>query len=219
MITGLKPIAETGSAQTPASAQKSLGKDDFLQLLVAQLSAQDPLNPMEAQDFSAQLAQFSSLEQITNVNETLKTIQVSQTAMSNASMIGLIGKAVDIPGNDFSLEEGGTVSMSYILPQQADTVLIDVFDSSGKLVSTLNGSAQAGTNLKVWNGKTGTGGQAEAGIYTFKVRAVDSAGEPIESETFTSGVVKDVLFEDNIAYAVVNGQKIEAGKITRVSSL
>ncbi|MCA9482908.1 MAG: hypothetical protein KC553_04150 [Nitrospina sp.] len=219
MIAGLDPIPETGGSQTPASAQKSLGKDDFLQLLVAQLSAQDPLNPMEAQDFSAQLAQFSSLEQITNVNDTLKEINESQVALGNSSMIGLIGKAVDVPGNTFDLEEGGTISMSYILPQDAEAVFVDVFDASGAPVTRLTGNTSAGSNLKVWDGKTGDGETAPPGAYTFKVRAVDADGEPIESETFTSGIVKDVVFEDKVAYAVVNGQKIEAGKITRVSSL
>ncbi len=220
MIAGLSPIAETGSAQTPASAQKSLGKDDFLQLLVAQLSAQDPLNPLEAQDFSAQLAQFSSLEQITNVNDTLKDINESQTALSNSSMIGLIGKAVDVPGSSFELQEAGdSISMSYILEQDAESVFVDVFDPTGKLVTTLNGNTEAGTNLKVWDGTDGDGNPAPAGAYTFKVRSIDPEGEPIETSTFTSGVVSDVVFENSVAYAIVNGQKVEAGKITRVSSL
>ncbi|QPJ61242.1 MAG: hypothetical protein G3M70_04800 [Candidatus Nitronauta litoralis] len=220
MIAGLSPIAETGGSQTPAAAQKSLGKDDFLQLLVAQLGAQDPLNPLEAQDFSAQLAQFSSLEQITNVNDTLKEINQSQNALSNSSMIGLIGKAVDVPGSNFELQdEGDSISLSYILPEDVDSVFVDVFDPAGKLVTTLNGNNEAGTNLKVWDGKDGDGNEAPPGSYNFKVRAIDAEGEPIETDTFTSGVVSDVVFENSVAYAIVNGQKIEAGKITRVSSL
>ncbi len=220
MIAGLPPIVESGNSQTPAAAQKSLGKDDFLQLLVAQLGAQDPLSPLEAQDFSAQLAQFSSLEQITNVNDTLKEINQSQVALSNSSMIGLIGKGVDVPGSNFELQdEGGSISLSYILPQDAESTFIDVFDPAGKLVTTLNGNTTAGSNLKVWDGKDGDGNPAPPGAYNFKVRAVDAEGEPIESDVFTSGVVSDVVFENSVAYAIVNGQKIEAGKITRVSSL
>ena len=65
MIEGILPSAETNTPTTPASAQQPLGKDDFLRLLVAQLSAQDPLNPMDSREFTAQLAQFSTLEQMT----------------------------------------------------------------------------------------------------------------------------------------------------------
>lgn len=220
MIAGITPLPETGSSQTPASAQKSLGKDDFLTLLVAQLGAQDPLSPLEAQDFSAQLAQFSSLEQITNVNDTLLKINESQIALSNSSMIDLIGKGVDIPGSGFELQdEGDSISLSYILPDDAESTFVDVFDPAGKLVTTLNGNTSAGTNLKVWDGKDGDGNPAPSGEYTFKVRSVDADGEPIEADLFTSGVVSDVVFENNVAFAIVNGQKVEAGKITRVSSL
>ena len=74
MIEGLIPSAGSTSATTPSSAQSPLGKEDFLQLLVAQLSAQDPLNPMDSREFSAQLAQFSALEQMTNVNSTLEEL-------------------------------------------------------------------------------------------------------------------------------------------------
>jgi len=219
MITSMNPVADPGTSQTPPSAQKSLGKDDFLQLLVAQLSAQDPLNPMEAQDFSAQLAQFSSLEQMTNINSTLKEIKLSQDALSNSSMITLIGKTVDVPGNTFEFEPGQQANMSYILPETAKAVFVDVYDAAGQLVTTLNGGADAGTNLVTWGGISGAGAEAEAGAYSFKVRALTAEGNPIESQAFTTGIVTDVLFEGGIAYAVVNKQKIEAGNITRVSSL
>jgi flagellar basal-body rod modification protein FlgD len=221
MIANMSPVPDTGTSQTAPSLQKSLGKDDFLQLLVAQLSAQDPLNPMEAQDFSAQLAQFSSLEQITNFNDTLKELKVSQDAMSNSSMINLIGKTVDVPGNSFELQDGGEVNLSYILPEgsQAESVFVDVFDATGIPVTTLNGGTDAGTNLVTWGGVGGDGSASPEGTYTFKVRALDGDGKPISTELFTTGPVTDVLFENGIAYAVVNGQKIEAGNITRVSSL
>ncbi|MFQ5481778.1 MAG: flagellar hook assembly protein FlgD [Nitrospinaceae bacterium] len=219
MITGLTPIPATGASQTPASAQQSLGKDDFLQLLVAQLSAQDPLNPLDSQDFSAQLAQFSSLEQITNVNNTLKEIKVSQEAMTSTSLINLIGKEVDVAGDTFDHLNGKTPRLSYTLPEPADSVLVDIFDATGGLVTTLNGNGEPGTNLVTWNGLNGQGGAAPEGAYTFAVRAVDVSGQEIEAATFTTGVVTDVLFEEGAVYAVVQGQKIEAGHISRVSSL
>ena len=97
MIEGIIPSAGSTTVTTPASAQQPLGKEDFLKLLVAQLSAQDPLNPMDSREFTAQLAQFSALEQMTNVNSTLEELVTAQQAMGNSSMISLIGKLVDIP--------------------------------------------------------------------------------------------------------------------------
>jgi flagellar basal-body rod modification protein FlgD len=101
MIEGILSSTDSNTSTTTASAQETLGKDDFLRLLVAQLKAQDPLNPMEATEFTAQLAQFSSLEQMTNINSTLEELVAAQQAMGNSSLISIIGKLVDVPGNSF----------------------------------------------------------------------------------------------------------------------
>ena len=217
MIEGLIPSTGSTSATTPASAQSPLGKEDFLQLLVAQLSAQDPLNPMDSREFSAQLAQFSALEQMTNVNNTLEDLVAAQQAMGNSSMISLIGKFVDIPGNSIDHTPGGTTNLTYSLSAEATTTKIEIFDSAGKLVNTLNGPGAKGSNLAIWNGLDSEGNPVGSGIYTFKIQATNSAGNPVTSETFTSGLVTDVLFEEGGAFAVVNGQKLPAAEITRVS--
>ena len=107
MIEGILPSTQSTTSTTPASAQSPLGKEDFLQLLVAQLSAQDPLNPMDSREFSAQLAQFSALEQMTNINTTLEDLVKAQQAMGNSSLISIIGKLVDIPGNSIEHTQGG----------------------------------------------------------------------------------------------------------------
>lgn len=74
--------------------KKELGKNEFLNLLVTQLKYQDPLNPMQSTDFSAQLAQFSSLEQLTNMNSTLSGIQSSLAANKQDNILDYIGKTV-----------------------------------------------------------------------------------------------------------------------------
>ncbi len=93
MVGGLTPIPTKNDPNSQVQSDKnSLGKDDFMTLLVAQLQAQDPTNPMDAQDFSAQLAQFSTVEQMFNVNENLAALQQSQIALNNTSALTLIGK-------------------------------------------------------------------------------------------------------------------------------
>ncbi|MCH8158155.1 MAG: flagellar hook assembly protein FlgD, partial [Nitrospinae bacterium] len=116
MILGTTSVPQAligGSTTIPA--QKSLGKDDFLRLLVAQLAAQDPLDPMSAQDFSAQLAQFSALEQLTNVNVNLEQIKEAETAANNVASINLIGKRIESPGNSFNHKAGFPEILSYSL--------------------------------------------------------------------------------------------------------
>jgi flagellar basal-body rod modification protein FlgD len=217
MIEGLIPSTGSTTTTTPAGAQQPLGKDEFLQLLVAQLSAQDPLNPMDSREFSAQLAQFSALEQMTNVNSTLEDLVAAQQAMGNSSMISLIGKLVDIPGNSIEHTQGETTNLTYSLGAEASTTKIEIFDAAGNLVNTLNGPGAQGSNLAIWNGLDGQGNPVAAGIYTFKIQATNSEGNPVTAETFTTGLVTDVLFEEGGAFAVVNGQKLPAAQITRVS--
>ena len=219
MISGIgAPHAETGTSSSAINEGGSiLNKDDFLLLLIAQLSAQDPLDPMDSQDFSAQLAQFSALEQMTNMNATLSELIDIELASSNAATIGLIGKLVDVEGNNFEYTAGDSVNLNYVLGEDADSVAVNVFDATGKLVTTLQGETDTGNHLIAWNGLDSSGAVAASGSYTFEVKALDASGEDISVETFTTGEVTDVLFEESGAFALVNGEKISVGEITRVS--
>ena len=108
------PISPTTTTEgITASGDSTLGKDDFLKILVAQLQAQDPLAPMEGQEFASQLAQFSSLEQLTNVNDNLEISQAFDLALSNSSALALIGKTVDAPGNTVDFKSGEAETLSY----------------------------------------------------------------------------------------------------------
>ena len=176
MIEGLIPSAGSTSVTTPASAQSPLGKDEFLRLLVAQLSAQDPLNPMDSREFSAQLAQFSALEQMTNVNNTLEELVTAQQALGNSSLVSLIGKLVDIPGNSFEYTQGDPTNLTYTLATEASTTKVEIYNSTGALVKTLNGSGSQGSNLAIRNGLDNQGNPVESGLYTFKVQATNDSG-------------------------------------------
>ena len=176
MISGLTPnpiaLAAGGTASGDIANSNELGKNDFLKLLVAQLQAQNPLDPQSAEDFSAQLAQFSSLEQLTNVNENLKQIESFEQAVNNASLVNLIGKNVDSPGDRINYNTGETKTLNFSLSADAAQVEVDVFDSTGNKVTTLTLSNQtAGNNQALWNGNDGTGKPVQPGAYTFQVKA------------------------------------------------
>ena len=94
MITTAIDSASVGTTQASVNASKEMDRDAFLSLLITQLQNQDPLNPTDSTEFTAQLAQFSSLEQLGNVNENLKQLQDFQASINNSQAVSLIGKEI-----------------------------------------------------------------------------------------------------------------------------
>ncbi|MBW1702547.1 MAG: flagellar hook assembly protein FlgD, partial [Deltaproteobacteria bacterium] len=103
-IAGLDPVSMNNS-QLSTPGDSTLGKDAFLNLLVTQLRHQDPLSPMESTQFTAQLAQFSSLEQLSSVNENLGILRIYQASINNSQAVGFIGKTVKASGDSVYLTE------------------------------------------------------------------------------------------------------------------
>ncbi len=216
MITAIDAIP---GIEGTASVKRSdtLGKEDFLQLLVAQLQAQDPLSPMDAQDFSAQLAQFSALEQMTNVNQNLEALLTLQTSMTNTSALDLIGRNVDAPGNNVIHEKGESHILRYSLENNASVVQVDIFDSFGNRVASVGLNDQnAGDNQVIWNGSDSSGNPLQKGIYSFRVEARTPEGNAVGASTLAEGKVTEVLFDEGQAFAIVNGEKLLVNEITRI---
>jgi flagellar basal-body rod modification protein FlgD len=218
MIPGVFSIDNSKTVTKMADDDGALGKDDFLKLLIAQLSAQDPLDPMGAQDFSAQLAQFSGLEQMTNVNTNLEILQKLQTASQNTSSLNLIGKTVESYGNAFNHSANSSETLSYSLASDAVSVRIDMFDSTGSQVDMIRLDNQGqGKNTASWDGFDKHGNPLPAGTYSYTVKADNQAGVPIAVDTFSSGLVSDVVFGKDETYAIVNGKELPISAIKRVS--
>ena len=218
----LNDISTAGSTPanggiTPAG-NGAMGKDDFLKILVAQLQAQDPLAPMEGQEFASQLAQFSSLEQLTNVNSNLEASQAFDLALSNSAALALIGKKVDAPGNNIDLKAGEVKTLSFSLDGDAADVDIDIFNSTGAKVSSVNlGAQKSGLREYVWSGIGSSGALLPPGNYSFNITASDSANNFVTAKAFSAGLVTDVVFEDGQAFAMVNGQKLAVNEVSKVS--
>ena len=218
----INPITTGGgisaSGGIAATGDSTLGKDDFMKILVAQLQAQDPMAPMEGQEFASQLAQFSSLEQLTNVNSNLEASQAFDLAMSNSAALALIGKNVDAPGNTIDLKSGEVENLSFSLDGEAAEVGIDIFDSTGAKVSTVNlGAQKSGLSEYVWSGTDSSGALLPSGNYTFNITASNTSGNFVPVKTFAAGLATDVVFENGKAFAIVNGQKLAVNEVSKVS--
>jgi flagellar basal-body rod modification protein FlgD len=218
-IAGITNTPNAANKQQPGPALKSLGKEDFLRLLTVQLRAQNPLNPMDSTAFTAQLAQFSSLEQLTNINGQLTNMISSQTSLQNTMAVGLIGKRVKVAGNTVQLN--GQADLRYSLPGDASKVTISIYDATGSLVQQKNLAGQtAGEHNILWDGKDKDGFTRSAGQYLFAVDAVDGNGQVLSATTLSTGTVTGVGFENNMTYLSIDGmRKVGLGDIREIGGV
>jgi flagellar basal-body rod modification protein FlgD len=206
----------TGDPASPVKIKKEVGKDDFLHLLVTQLKYQDPLNPMESQEFSSQLAQFSSLEKLTAIDETLLEIKKSLGAKGNEDLLGYIGKSVKTEDNTINVAGGIPDSGEYYLESPAD-VEISVYNSLGSRIRTIeSGFREAGRQSIGWDGRDDRGNRAADGSYTVGITAVNQAGEPVPAEIYHTGEVTGVTNQNNIPHLMVGGRPVLPGDIIEI---
>ena len=199
-----------------ASPEKTLGKDDFLKLFVTQLRAQNPLNPMNNTEFTAQLAQFSSLEQLNNISMQLHDLLLYQNSLQNTLSSTLIGRKVKISGNEVYLKDNAEIS--YALQEDVSKVKISVYSSSGELVKEVNlGQQTSGEKNYVWDGTDNSGNHLPEGHYQIKVEALDDSGTPVNVSTMVYGTVTGITFDNNITYLIVNNTlKIQLNEIKEI---
>ena len=184
----------------------TLGQEDFMNLLLKELSYQDPMNPMDNKEFTSQLTQFSSLESLSNINDTLKEVLAYQHSMQNATVANLIGKSVKVDGDTTNLN--GTADIGYELAGDAATVNVTVRDGQGSVVRVDKLDAkEAGTYNYIWDGEDNQGNQLPDGNYTFEVEAFDGTGEPVETITKSSGKVTNVVFDEGVTSLILDNTR------------
>jgi flagellar basal-body rod modification protein FlgD len=216
MITALQPTKQV-STTSQGSGTTASAKDQFLQLLVAQLQHQDPLKPIEAQEFTAQLAQFSAVEQAIQTNELLKTLTLYGASANNAQAAGLIGKEIVATGNHVILGDQGSAAVGFRLKGDAAQTQVNLYDASGKLVRTISmGSLKAGDQTLAWDGKDQTGRALSQGTYAVEVVARDAKGSAVEVEQYLRGRVESARFLNNATQVVVGGVSVPLGSILEV---
>jgi len=183
-ITGASSTSNNPAATAQGIAgTQELGKHDFLKLLVTQLKNQDPLKPVENQEFVAQLAQFSQLEQASQQVTLLERLIDSQSASQHYSLLPLIGRQVLVNGSLVQLGSG-SATMAYNLDGQAASVRITILNSADQTVRTMDlGGQSAGGQQVQWNGMDQNGSPVQPGIYQYRVSAVDRNGVPIRTTT------------------------------------
>ncbi len=214
-IVGVNQTSQS-DVKTSLNQKSTMGKDDFLKLLVVQMKNQDPMNPMKNTEFAAQLAQFSSLESLNNLNETVQNQYLMSQSMNNSFMTNMIGKDVKAYGNSVELS-GDKVDIQFNLVRDASTYSIKVMDENGKTIKTINGkSLKAGDKEIEWDGTNDMGTKVEKGTYTFSVEALDGNSMIAETTPYMTGYVKGIAYNQGTPYLVVNGGFVNLGDIISV---
>lgn len=194
-----------------------MGKDDFLTLLVAQLQHQDPLNPAESTEFTAQLAQFSSLEQLQNIDATLNGFEVYQSTLNNIQSSEFIGKQVTASGSMFGVNNGQPDPIQFDLANDADSVYVQIYDNYGTFVTDIQAGARpAGEQQIAWDGLDSYGNGVSDGPYTFSVMAMNTDGTVVSSTSYTSGIVTGIDYKTGGTNLLINDHQVPISSVIRI---
>lgn len=210
-----------GTDTATASADKAMGKDSFLKLLVAQISHQDPMKPQADTQFIAQLAQFSALEQQMSTNKMLEVIATGQRGLANTADVALVGKNVTVKGSTVALTESAvSTPLSFKLGGPAQKVTVSIQDSNGRTIRTMEAGAKEAGNVTVaWDGKDQSGTKQPPGAYTVSVTAESKDGSTVVVDQEMTGVVKSLSFESGYPMLMLdNGASAPTGNLLRVNN-
>jgi flagellar basal-body rod modification protein FlgD len=177
----------------PAQKTNELGLNSFLRLLIAQLEHQDPLNPKNDTEFIAQLAQFSSLEQLTYINKGIASMETLFNQQDLLGAVSFIGKEVTAGGYSLSKEGSRVSTLHFSLPEPSMDAFANIFDAHGNLLRTVHfGPRQAGKHEFVWDGQDHAGNAAKDGLYYVAMAAEGVHGQPVLVDMSVSGAVSGV---------------------------
>ena len=207
----------TGGANVQA-AVSALGSDVFLRLLVTQLQSQDPTNPVQNEEFVAQLAQFTTLEQATSTNKLLEKLIGQDTQRTQLDLVNLIGRTVVTQGDTISIAGDEQPTLSFALSGEARSVIIKVLDSNKQVVRTLESTdvQKAGTNQVQWDGLNDSGDRVPEGVYQFIVKAEDANKQPVPNFTFARERVMTIAFGAESPVVLQSGKSLHTEDILSI---
>lgn len=207
------------SKKIRAVGSSNMDKDAFFKLMITQLKHQDPSNPLKNHEMAAQLAQFSGLEQMSNINTTLKEMKQASKPVEQFQALNLIGKEVSgdsakITRSDLDKDH----EVKFSLPQEAKETNVSILNQKGDVVRTMKfPQLKEGENKFSWNGEDDKGNKAKPGDYKVKLEAVGTAGQKLNIKTDFTGVVTGMSFSQEGPILQVGKQNVRLKDIRQFS--
>lgn len=212
---GVNTTADINTTTT-TTGSTALDKDSFLLLLTTQLQNQDPTEPMSNQEFVAQLAQFSQLEELQTVSSQLDSLYLVNLSMNNASMANLLGQDV-VARSDTFHHTSGSEDIHFNATSETASTTLTITNADGTVVFNGDIGAQvAGEGSYTWDGKDQDGQLVADGDYTFSISATSSNGSDVTVESLIQGTIDQMSFDTGSAAPSVEGVDITMGDIVRL---
>lgn len=219
-------VSSTASSSSTSSATKSLTSsatiagnfDTFLKLLTTQLKNQDPSSPLDTNQFTQQLVQFSSVEQQLKSNDLLTTLVKNANTGTAASAAGYLGATITADGSKATLSDG-QAKWSWNAARAASKATITIQDASGATVYSKTASIDAGDGSFTWDGRSTDGALRTSGNYTLKIDATDASGSPVTVSTSVSGKVDSVDLSGSEPVLTLGTTKVPLSSVKTLSRL
>src|ERR1700743_1963219 len=216
------PTATTAAASTNGSSNDAMSQlsgdfDTFLQLLTSQLKNQDPTSPMDSNEFTQQLVEYSQVEQQIDTNTNLQSLISQGTTNASAVTAGYLGKNVSVTNGNASLASGAA-TWTYNLGTASATTQLSVTNSSGQVVYTGAGATAAGNNTFNWNGQDNNGNQLNDGGYKLTVTATDASGGTPTPSCASAGTFSQIDLTGSSPMLVIGNMEVSPSDIAAVSN-
>ena len=213
-VTSVTQTPSTTGAAATSRASIANNFDTFLLLLTTQLKNQNPLDPLDTNQFTQQLVQFAGVEQQIRSNENLEALVNLNKASQLSTAMNYVGATITADGATSALKSG--VATWYVSAPRNAAATINISDSTGNVVFTHDTTREAGTNGFTWDGKMSNGQTAPEGQYTIKISAKDASGQGVNISTQFSGVVDAVDLSGSQPLLMVGTALISLDKVKAV---
>jgi flagellar basal-body rod modification protein FlgD len=222
VVSGTTPLPASSSGASSAAASSALASQQiagnfqsFLTLLTTQLQNQNPLDPLDTNQFTQQLVEFAGVQQQINTNDSLATLVSLQQTAQSTQALGFVGKTAVVKGNTAALTNS-QATWQLDVPT-ASTVNISIANSSGQTVFSNKFAANAGNNQTfAWNGLASDGTQVPDGNYTLTATAKDPAGNTVAISTQVEGVVSSVDLTQSPPLLSIGGQTFTVNQVQSI---
>jgi flagellar basal-body rod modification protein FlgD len=202
-----------------AQGTDALGKEDFLKLMMAQLTHQDPLNPLDSKGMMDQVTAMGSMEQLMNINKNMDELNRFQADIARANAYAFLDKDVTLSGGRVRVSNGSALGLNFGLPQEAAAVKLTITDRDGAVLRSLElGGQGAGTHSAQWDGKNEKGEQVPDGVYTYSVTAQTQDKTSVPVSVVTRGKVSGVRFANGHHLLKVNGEDVDIKDVVEMSN-